>query len=162
MKMSDAQEIISKHYIQGFRVSFEVREGGVLRADHFPESGEPLIPTESEAWALALDFAKAGRNKNIVNVYVTDNTHVPVKQYKELMFNMYSPGSGDLAETSVKKEKSPGSISDAQAKQAARDLFDFCNRKLDCGKRPFDIKGVTRCPLRTPHEWDIATIKNTR
>ena len=81
MKFQEALDIINKRE-KGYMVSFEVREGGLLRSDHFPdkEADELLIPTEEEAWRLAERFAKA-TGDDIVNIYIIDNTFSPVADY---------------------------------------------------------------------------------
>lgn len=80
--MSDAMEIILRKEPIGFRVSFEWKEGCLLRSDYFPEHDEKLIPTEQEAWDLAGTFAKKMKGK-VVHVYVTDHQHNPVPDYNE-------------------------------------------------------------------------------
>lgn len=81
MKYEEALEIINKKE-RGFMVSFEVRERSILKSDHFPDkhAGEPLIPTEEEAWELAEKFARATGDE-VVNIYVVDHTFSPVKGY---------------------------------------------------------------------------------
>ena len=92
MKIKDALELIEEHkkpINPGYMVSFEVRVSGILRSDHFPDphDGEPLIKTESKAWDLATEFSKVSTCN--VNIYVTDQTFSPVKDYKERMLNKY-------------------------------------------------------------------------
>lgn len=88
MQLQEAKDFI-KHE-SGFRVTFEVREGGILRSDHFPEDDEPPFTTEDEAWEYAEKFAKAGRDKGIVNVYVIyADDWTPVKGYKEKELNYH-------------------------------------------------------------------------
>lgn len=96
MKMQEAQDIISgKADRSGFVVTFEIRGGGMLTSDHFPDvrEGEPGIPTETEAWALARDFAaRRTTARDIVNVYVVfARDFTPVGGYREQMFNVYPP-----------------------------------------------------------------------
>jgi len=81
MKMSEAIAIInSSPQHKGFRVSFEKKEGCILRSGYFPEGEEPLISTEDDAWILARDFAKKTTGKYI-NIYVVDHNYSPVKGY---------------------------------------------------------------------------------
>lgn len=82
MKLAEALKIIDKKE-RGFMVSFEKREGDILRADKFPDTdaGEPLLKTAEEAWKLAERFANA-TDENIVNIYVIDNTFSPVPGYE--------------------------------------------------------------------------------
>ena len=92
MKINRALELIEEHERTpkpGYMVSFEVREAGMLRGDHFPDQdgGEPLIKTESKAWDLATQFSEVSSCN--VNIYVTDQTFSPVKGYKEKMLNRY-------------------------------------------------------------------------
>lgn len=86
MKLKEALEIINKNE-KGYMVSFEVRGGGVLRGDHFPDkhAGEPLIETEGEAWELAEKFAKSTGNE-VFNIYVIDHNFCPVKGYSNKKF----------------------------------------------------------------------------
>lgn len=80
MKMNEAMEIINPTVKSGFRVSFEVIEGIFLKSDYFPDHNEPLIPTETEAWDLAVKFAANTKGK-CVNIYVTKGDHTPVEGY---------------------------------------------------------------------------------
>jgi hypothetical protein len=82
MKMKEAEQIINGE-IEGFMVSFEWKEGGILRSDYFPEkhAGEPLIKTEKEAWMLASEFARKTRGK-VVSLYVVDSSFKPVANYR--------------------------------------------------------------------------------
>jgi len=81
MKLQNALDIIKgKNKPQGFRVTFEVVERGVLRSDYFPDRGEPLIPTEDEAWDLANKFAVKTYGR-CVNIYVIDHDYTPVTGY---------------------------------------------------------------------------------
>jgi hypothetical protein len=88
MKFQEALDIINKKE-KGYMVSFEVRERGVLRSDHFPDkhAGELLIPTEEEAWILAEKFANS-TGSDVVNIYVIDNTFSPVKGYDKKKFKI--------------------------------------------------------------------------
>lgn len=96
MKLEKALEIIGekgKDYMtseKGYMVSFEVRGGGVLRSDHFPDkhAGEPLISTESEAWELSEKFAKS-TGDNYLNIYVIGDNFCPVKGYSNKKFKSY-------------------------------------------------------------------------
>jgi hypothetical protein len=83
MKMSEAMEIIGSNE-SGFMVSYEHVEGCFLASGYFPDkhSGEPLIPTLEEAWALARAFAAKTYGK-YVNIYVIDSHFVPVPGYKD-------------------------------------------------------------------------------
>ena len=84
MKMSKAMEIIEPKITTGFRVSFEVVEGCMLRSDYFPDHNELLIPTEAEAWNLVERFAINTRGR-YVNIYVVDSDYKPVKGYDKKM-----------------------------------------------------------------------------
>jgi len=80
--MSEAIAIInSSPQNRGFRVSFEKKEGCILRSGYFPEGEGPLIPTEDDAWILAIAFAKKTTGK-YVNIYVVDHNYRPVPDYK--------------------------------------------------------------------------------
>lgn len=83
MKIQEAMDIIHNKP-KGFMVSFEWCGDGLLRSDHFPDkrAGEPLIPTEHEAWELADRFARATKGKTC-NLYVVDSSSSPVKDYKK-------------------------------------------------------------------------------
>lgn len=83
MKMAEAQAIIDSRPNEGYMVDFEHVEGKILRSDHFPDkhAGEKLIPTKQEAWILARQFADKTWDK-CVNIYVTDETFSPVRDYK--------------------------------------------------------------------------------
>jgi hypothetical protein len=80
--MSEARDIING-VPKGFMVAFYHKDGGILRGDHFPDKhgGEPLIPTEEEAWELARLFAERTVGK-CVEIYVTDHAFVPVPGYE--------------------------------------------------------------------------------
>jgi len=75
---------------KGYMVSFEVKEGGVLRSDYFPDkhAGETLIASEETAWILAEQFAEAS-DDNHVNIYVIDETFSPVRGYSERKMKVY-------------------------------------------------------------------------
>ena len=84
MRLSEALKIInSKEEPKGFMVSFEHKDGGILRADHFPDkhTGEELIKTEDEAWELAKKFAAKTKGK-CINIYVIDENFSPVPGYE--------------------------------------------------------------------------------
>ena len=83
MRMAEAMKIIQGEEEGGYMVSFEWKEGGMLRSDHFPDkhAGEPLIPTEQEAWMLATEFARKMRGK-VVNLYVLRANFSPVDGYR--------------------------------------------------------------------------------
>lgn len=85
MRFAEAQAIIRAGAIKpkGFRVHFERVEGRFLCGDYFPERGEPLIETESEAWKLAKKFAAASKGQ-YVNLYVVDEKWGPVENYAKL------------------------------------------------------------------------------
>jgi len=74
MKMSRALEVIAgnKGSRRGYCVSFEVRDHGLLKSDHFPDvhAGEAGIANEEEAWRLAVLFAVAKHEHEVVNVTV--------------------------------------------------------------------------------------------
>lgn len=81
MKMNDALKIIATQD-RGYMVSCEHIEGCMLVSDHFPDkhAGEPLRPTEEEAWELARAFAHNTFGQ-YVNIYVVDNHFMPVPGY---------------------------------------------------------------------------------
>ncbi len=88
MKFEDARQLIRSNL--GFRVEFEKLGGGILASDHFPDDDEEPIGTEEEAWGYARRFAKACKNKGIVNVYVIyADDYTPVEGYKEKELNIY-------------------------------------------------------------------------
>ena len=73
MKLIEAMSIISgASERSGFCIHFEVREGGMLRSDYFPDvrNGEPGIERLEGAWAMAEEFAKASPREKYVNIYV--------------------------------------------------------------------------------------------
>jgi hypothetical protein len=90
MKMIEALEAIRgepRRYI----VSFEVRERGMLKSDHFPDvrEGEEGIESLEEAWRLAQAFASA-RKQDVVNVCVSHaENFAPVEGYQERVINRY-------------------------------------------------------------------------
>jgi hypothetical protein len=93
MRMSDAKAVIEgKTRREGYAVSFEVWERGMLRSDHFPDlhGGESGIPTEEEAWALAASFAHAKQRDEVVNVYVIRAADFsPVEGYRSRMLKAH-------------------------------------------------------------------------
>jgi hypothetical protein len=87
MKMADAVTIMDAPKPQGFMVTFEHVEGGLLQSDTFPEvhAGEPPIPDEDTAWRLAARFAQATYGK-CVNIYVIRREDfAPVPHYREFL-----------------------------------------------------------------------------
>ena len=95
MKNAIAMRIIDEHETRineptGYMVSFERREHGVLRSDYFPDkhAGEPLIKTEEEAWELAKRFDEA-TSDDYVNIYVINQSFVPVNKYDLKKLNRY-------------------------------------------------------------------------
>jgi len=93
MRMSEAREILAgKDTREGYCVTFEVRERGMLASDHFPDvhAGEPGIPTEEQAWAMAASFAHAKQKREVVNVYVIRaSDFTPVPAYRARMLNVH-------------------------------------------------------------------------
>ncbi len=89
MKIEEALKIIEDHE-SGFMISFELREGRLLKSDYFPDkhAGELLIKTEEEAWELAERFADA-TDESYVNIYVIDHTFSPVTRYSEKVLKKY-------------------------------------------------------------------------
>lgn len=89
MKLSEARSIIDDgvrmlNCPPGYMVHFEVREGGFLKGDYFPDyhSGEPLLETEEEAWKLANEFAMFSNPERYVNIYVVKGNFIPVDGYE--------------------------------------------------------------------------------
>lgn len=82
MRMEAAMKIINK--TPKYMVSFEWKEGGMLRSDYFPDkhAGEALIATEEEAWILAQKFADKTKG-DAVNIYVVGSDFTPVDNYEE-------------------------------------------------------------------------------
>lgn len=89
MKMQEALQIIEAKE-SGFMISFEKREGGLLKGDYFPDKhdNEELIATEDEAWEMAEKFAKA-TDDTYVNIYVINHHFSPVKGYDKKAFKRY-------------------------------------------------------------------------
>jgi len=85
VKMADAERIMD----DGYRVSFEWRRGMLLSLDYFPEHGEPLIPTEEDAWRVAEKFAATAPD-NICNIYVINRDCRPVDGYEARMMRRYT------------------------------------------------------------------------
>ncbi len=71
MKFAKALRIIDSGLNPGFMVTFEWKNGNMLRSDYFPDkhAGEKLIETEREAWKLAQQFAAKTKGK-CINIYV--------------------------------------------------------------------------------------------
>jgi len=88
MKLKTAMNIIEEKE-KGFMIHFELKGGGLLHSDHFPDkhAGEDLFETEEEAWVLAKRFANATDSKQYVNIYVIDNNFVPVTAYEAKTIN---------------------------------------------------------------------------
>jgi len=89
MKLKDAIKIIlSESHTTGYMISFEQKDGSVLRSDHFPDknAGEELIEDLDTAWKLAELFAEKTRGKT-VNVYVIDDKFRPVAGYEKRKMN---------------------------------------------------------------------------
>ena len=92
MKITEALYIIGESKKpKGYRVHFEVRSGGVLTSDYFPNEDEPLIDTEEKAWQLAMEFATATDPYKYVNIYVTTHDHRPVAGYEKREIRRYPP-----------------------------------------------------------------------
>ena len=73
MKLEEAKRILERGTTgRGYCVSFEWREGGLLRSDHFPDwyAGEPMIADEREAWGMAEALAAKLGPDRICNVRV--------------------------------------------------------------------------------------------
>ena len=85
MKMAEALKIIVAGDVRpkGYMVTFDWKEGPILRSDHFPDkhAGEPLIESEEEAWNLAAAFAWKTVGK-CVNIYVIGDDFCPVPGYR--------------------------------------------------------------------------------
>jgi len=82
MQMHEAMQIINGEPT-GYMVHISRRDGRFLRSEYFPDKllGEPLIPTEEEAWELAKKFAAKTVGK-YVYIYVVDRDYVPVPGYE--------------------------------------------------------------------------------
>jgi len=95
MKVSEATAIIGgKERREGYCVTFEVRDRGMLVGDHFPDvrAGEPGIASEEEAWGLAAAFAHVKQKRDVVNVYVIRaSDFTPVPSYRTRMLNVHPP-----------------------------------------------------------------------
>lgn len=100
MKLKDAKKLIktNQNHIQqhilnakpkkkklGFRVNFSIKDGHILKGDHFPERDEPMIKTEQQAWKLATEFAHA--HPNAVDIYVVNQDWLPVQGYNQKILN---------------------------------------------------------------------------
>ena len=85
MKLADAKEMIRNR--SGFRVSFDIRENGLLKSDHVPERYETPFSTEDEAWEFA---RKLSPIPGVVNIYVIyASTWQPVEGYYSKMLNKH-------------------------------------------------------------------------
>lgn len=85
MKMTEVADVIKtyKDHMKrpkGYRVHFEKFDGKFLTTDYFPESNEPLIHDEDDAWTMALQFAEATTGR-CLNIYVVDQDWNPVPGY---------------------------------------------------------------------------------
>lgn len=93
MKMQAALKMIEDAGSpKGFAVTFEVREGSMLRADSFPDTrnGETPIPDETTAWDFVDRFHRAIDKDIYVNIYVINTKdRTPVPDYKSKMLNEY-------------------------------------------------------------------------
>lgn len=84
MLMHEAMQVINDEpKPMGYMISFDRTDGRFLTSDHFPDKhrGEPLIPTEEEAWVLAQKFA-AKTVGRCVNLCVVAHDFEPVPGYK--------------------------------------------------------------------------------
>lgn len=104
MKMADAMAIIDGKP-QGYMVAFDRVEGNIVGGDYFPDKhgGEPLIPTEHEAWELARRFAITAP-PNVRDVYVVDHQFQPVAGYVP---RTYRPSASILRRRSSPIGKEP-------------------------------------------------------
>jgi hypothetical protein len=88
MKRSEFLSIERGIKVEGFRVSWELRDGNVLRSDYMPDRGEVPIQTEEEAWAWAQRVANA--LPLAVNIYVVRaKDFTPVKGYEDRKIRPY-------------------------------------------------------------------------
>ena len=80
MKFKEAIGIICGEITKGYMVSFEEKDGLVLKSDHFPDknAGEDLIETKEQAWELAKLFASKTKGR-MVNIYIIDENFMPIK-----------------------------------------------------------------------------------
>ena len=85
MKLSDVKEMIRTR--SGYRVSFEMRDNGLLKSNHTPDQNEVPFATEEEAW----DFArKLSVVPDVVNIYVVwAGDWTPVSDYGAKMLNKH-------------------------------------------------------------------------
>lgn len=86
MRMREVVDIIETHkravQRDGYLVSAEHVESGMLRGVYFPDKDEVPIATEEEAWRLAREFAAATHGE-YVNIYVVHaNGFAPVMGYE--------------------------------------------------------------------------------
>lgn len=85
MKLSDAKELIRTR--SGYRVSFEMRENGLLKGNHTPDRNEIPFATEEEAWCFARKLSVV---PDIVNIYVVwASDFSPVPNYYEKVLNKH-------------------------------------------------------------------------
>jgi hypothetical protein len=78
MKLAEAMALIERAtQPPRYRVHFEVRSGGMLRTDYFPDRDEPGIEGIVKTAKLADRFAEA-TGPNTVNVFVVDADYVPI------------------------------------------------------------------------------------
>ena len=90
MKMEQAMQIIDDDTLEdekGFLVCFEQVVGIsriILMSDYFPEvlQGESPIPTEEQAWELALKFADKMKNR-VYNIHVICSDFSRSKLYRD-------------------------------------------------------------------------------
>jgi len=88
--MEEAMAII-REAERGYRVYFEILEGGVLVTDYFPDRDEGvLFKSEAVAWDMAAKFAKAVDPAKYVNIYVVDETFSPTEKSKNTVFNIHN------------------------------------------------------------------------
>lgn len=90
MKRTDVEAIIERYEAPestGYRVSFDVIEGSMLRSDMVPDRSEPAIANEAEAWNLAGRLARAtrGRFVNFYVIYASNYSPVPGYKKKEIV-----------------------------------------------------------------------------
>jgi hypothetical protein len=80
VRIAEAERIIREDERHKYRVSFEVRERGMLRGDYFPEAGESPFDNLGEAQKVADAFAATDpEKKRFVNIRVIyARTYTPV------------------------------------------------------------------------------------
>lgn len=91
MKLREFQDLLNKKS-QGFMVSWELKEGCVLKGDYTPDkhAGEKLLPTEEYAWALARLMHEKVDLTKYFNIYVIDSDFKPVQGYGAKTLNRYN------------------------------------------------------------------------